>query len=213
MWQLLMAKFPCYNSRHQQRNLDQHVTVNPPSSCKKMPGWVVRTHPPMIKLVFWKLSENRVFLWECCSAIFCQGCLSPNRMFILCCLSPLWLIALQDAYLLESLLRVYIWVRKYGIAVLVGPIVIIAAHRVAKQSWPFWCQLAVVRKVFRRWTSPQFMTLNIWDVSGDLRRLGNVLSNVSCIKDEWQFKRLGRQCCQSYLFNCGRKWIQWIASV
>ena len=32
---LLMAKFPCYSSRDQQRNLDQRVTVNPPSSCKK----------------------------------------------------------------------------------------------------------------------------------------------------------------------------------
>ena len=32
--------------------------------------------------------------------------------------------------------------------------------------------------------SPQFMTLNIGDVSGDLRRFGNVLSSVSCIKDE-----------------------------
>ena len=32
---VLMAKFPCYNSRHQQRNLDQRVTVNPPSSYKK----------------------------------------------------------------------------------------------------------------------------------------------------------------------------------
>ena len=33
-----MAKFPCYNSRHQQWNLDQHVTVNPPSSYKKVSG-------------------------------------------------------------------------------------------------------------------------------------------------------------------------------
>ncbi|RVW59244.1 hypothetical protein CK203_101425 [Vitis vinifera] len=32
---LLMAKFPCYSSRHQQRNPDQRVIVNPPSSCKK----------------------------------------------------------------------------------------------------------------------------------------------------------------------------------
>ena len=30
-----MAKFHCYNSRHQQRDLDQRVTVNPSSSCKK----------------------------------------------------------------------------------------------------------------------------------------------------------------------------------
>ena len=45
-------------------------------------------------------------------------------------------------------------------------------------------QAAAVRKIFRRRMSPQFMTLNIGDVLGDLRRLGNVLSNVSCIKDE-----------------------------
>ena len=73
--------------------------------------------------------------------------------------------------------------------------------------------MTIVRKVFKRWMSPQFMTLNIGDVSGDLRRLGNVLSNVSCIKDEWQFRRLGRQYCQSYIFYCGQKWIQRIASI
>ena len=32
---VLMAKFPYCDSRHQQRNLDQRVTVNPPSSCTK----------------------------------------------------------------------------------------------------------------------------------------------------------------------------------
>ncbi|KAL6329065.1 hypothetical protein AAG906_007355 [Vitis piasezkii] len=32
---LLMAKFPCCNSNHQQQNLDQRVVVIPPSSCKK----------------------------------------------------------------------------------------------------------------------------------------------------------------------------------
>ena len=79
---VLMAKFPYYNSRHQQRNLDQRVTVNPPFSFKKDVQWTVRTHPSMIKLVFWKLLENRVFLWECCSVIFVKdvyplaGCLS-----------------------------------------------------------------------------------------------------------------------------------------
>ena len=76
-----------------------------------MSGWVVRTHPPMIKLVFLKLSENRVFLWKGCSVIF-----------------------VKDAYLPESLLGVYIWVKEYGLAVLAGPIVMIVAHRVAKQS-------------------------------------------------------------------------------
>ena len=30
-----MAKFPYCNSNHQQQNLDQRITVNPPSSCKK----------------------------------------------------------------------------------------------------------------------------------------------------------------------------------
>ena len=65
------------------------------------------------------------------------GCLSLShdvypfcRMFI-----PLLLISLLlMAYLPKSLLRVYIRVRKYGLAVLAGPIVMIAAHRVAKQS-------------------------------------------------------------------------------
>ena len=147
-----MAKFPFYNSSHQQHNLDQRVVVIPHSSYKKMSGWVVRTHPPMIKLVFWKLLENKVFLWECCSVIF-----------------------VKDAYLPESLLRVYIWVRKYGPAVLAGPIVMIATYRVAKQSWHFWYQLAAVRKVFRRRMSPQFMTLNIGDASSTLRRFGNIL--------------------------------------
>ena len=88
-----------------------------------MSGWVVRTHPPMIKLVFWKLLENRVFLWEYCPLIFVKD------------VYPLLLISyLFSPYLLESLLRVYIQVRKYGLAVLAGPIVMIAAHRVAKQS-------------------------------------------------------------------------------
>ena len=117
------------------------------------------------------------------------------------------------AYFPESLLRVYIWVRKYGPAVLAGPIVMIATHRVAKQSWRFWCEMAVVRRVFKRRMSPQFMTLNIRDVSSDLRRFGNVLSSVSCIKDDWQFRRLGRQYCRSLFFDYGWKWIQRIASV
>ena len=66
-----MAKFPYYSSRHKQRNLDQRVIVNPPSSCKRdVRMGCVRTHPPMTKLVFWKLLENRDFLWECCSMIF-----------------------------------------------------------------------------------------------------------------------------------------------
>ena len=38
------------------------------------------------------------------------------------------------SYLPESLLRVYIRVRKYGLAVLAGPIVMITAHKVVKQS-------------------------------------------------------------------------------
>ena len=159
-------------------------------------GWVVRTHPPMIKLVFWKLLENRVFLWECCSVIFVKD---AYRLLI--------------PYLPESLLRVYIWVRKYGPTMLAGLIVMIAAHRVAKQSWHFWCEMAVIRRVFRRRMSPQFMTVNIGDASGDLRRFGNVLSSVSCIKDEWQLMRLGRQYCRSLLFDCGQKWIRRIASI
>ena len=110
-----------------------------------MSGWVVQTHPSMIKLIFWKLLENRVFPWECCSVIFVKDAY--------CLLIP---------YLPESLLRVYIWVREYGPVVLAGPIVMIAAHRVVKQSWRFWCEVAAVRKSFRRWMSPQFMTLNIW---------------------------------------------------
>ena len=155
-----------------------------------MSGWVVRTHPPMIKLVFWKLLENRVFLWECCSVIF-----------------------VKDVYPPESLLRVYRWVRKYGPTVLTGPIVMIATHRVAKQSWRFWCEVATIRKVFKRRMSPQFMTLGIRDASSNLRRLGNVLSSVSCIKDEWQFRRLGRQYYRSLLFDCRQKWIRRIASI
>ena len=157
---------------------------------KKMFGWVVRTHPPMIKLVFWKLLKNRVFLCECCSVIF-----------------------VKDAYLPESLLRVYIWVRKYGPAMLAGPIVMITTHRVAKQSWRFWCEVAAVRKVFRRRLSPQFMILGTGGASDNLRRFENVLSSVSYIKDEWQFRRLGRQYCRSLLFDCGRKWIRRIASI
>ena len=74
-------------------------------------------------------------------------------------------------------------------------------------------QAAAVRKIFRRRMSPQFMTLNIWDASGALRRFGNILSSVSCIKDEWQFRRLGRQYYRSLLFDCGLKWIQQIPSV
>ena len=95
---LLMAKFPCCNSHHQQRNLDQRIIVNPPSSCKRdVRMGCVRTHPPMTKLVFWKLLENRDFLWECCSVIFVKDVypFAHSRMFIPCCLSLycLWLIA------------------------------------------------------------------------------------------------------------------------
>ena len=103
-------------------NALQWILIPP---AKKMSGWVVRTHPPMIKLVFWKLLENRVFLSECYSVIF-----------------------VKDAYLPKSLLRVYIWVREYGSAVLAGPIVMIATHRVAKQSWRFWCKVAVVASIY-----------------------------------------------------------------
>ena len=51
--------------------------------------------------------------------------------------------------------------------------------------------------------SPQFMTLNIGDASGNLRRLGNVFSNVSCIKDERQLRRLGRQYCRCFFIVGG----------
>ena len=184
-----MAKFPRCNGNHQQWNLDQRVTVIPPSSCKKDVRMGCLDTPPMIKLVFWKLLENRVFLWECCSVIL-----------------------VKDAYLPESLLRVYIWVREYDPAVLASPIVMIVAHRVAKQSWRFWCEVAAVRKVFRRRLSPQFMILGTGGASGNLKRFENVLSSVSCIKDEWQFRRLGCQYCRSLLFDCGQKWIRRITS-
>ena len=79
----------------------------------------------MIKLVFWKLLENRVFLWECCSVIFVKDVYPLAR-----CLS----LDAYFSYLPESLLRVYIRVRKYGLVVLAGPIVMITAHKVVKQS-------------------------------------------------------------------------------
>ena len=47
---LLVAKFSCCDSSHQQQNLDQRITVNPPSSYKKMSGQDVWTHPPMVLL-------------------------------------------------------------------------------------------------------------------------------------------------------------------
>ena len=47
---MLMTKFPCCNSNRRQWNLNQRVVVIPPSSCKKVSGWGVRTHPPMILL-------------------------------------------------------------------------------------------------------------------------------------------------------------------
>ena len=56
------------------------------------------------------------------------------------------------------------------------------------------------------------MILGTEGASGNLRRFENVLSSVSCIKDEWQFNRLGRQYCRSLLFDCGWKWIRRIAS-
>ena len=72
---------------------------------REMSGQVVRAYPPMPKLIFMKLFERN------CGSV-------PPRCFY--CLPP------------ESLLRVYIWVRKYGLAMLAGPIVMIAAHKVAK---------------------------------------------------------------------------------
>ena len=98
-----------------------------------MSGWIVRTHPLITKLVFWKLLENRDFLWECCSVIFVKD-VYPFLEWLSFVAYCLWLIAFQDAYLPESLLRVYIRVRKYGLAMLAGPIVMIVAHAVAKQS-------------------------------------------------------------------------------
>ena len=69
-----MAKFPYYNSSHQQRNLDQRIIVIPPSSCKKMFGQDVWTHPPMVLLVMaqkikllpfsWDLSLTFFFVWR-----------------------------------------------------------------------------------------------------------------------------------------------------
>ena len=58
--------------------------------------------------------------------IFCQGCLSLVA-FLLFILPFLFI-----TYLPESFLRVYIRVRKYGFAVLAGPIVMIMTHKVAK---------------------------------------------------------------------------------
>ena len=54
------------------------------------------------------------------------GCLSPVAY-----LFPLFSLSLIS-YLPKSLLRVYIRVRKYGLAVLAGPIVMITTHNVAK---------------------------------------------------------------------------------
>ena len=50
-------------------------------------------------------------------------------------------------------------------------------------------------------------------MSGTLIRFRNILSSLSCIEDEWQFRRLGRQYYLSLLFYCGRKWIRRITSV
>ena len=69
-----------------------------------MPGWVVRTHPPMTKLVFWKLLENRVFLWERYSVIFVKD-VYPLLLISYGLAGCLWLIA----YLSESLLRAFIY--------------------------------------------------------------------------------------------------------
>ena len=120
--------------------------------------------------------------------------------------------AFWNAYLLESLLRVYIWVRKYGTAVLAGPIVMIAAHRWRSNhdvSGPRW-------RLSGGYLGGSTVSIYDFKYRGCVRRpekTWNVLSNVSCIKDEWQFKRLGRQYCQNYLFDCGWKWIRRIASI
>ena len=130
-----MAKFPYYNSSHQQWNLDQRVVVIPPPSCKKMFGWVVRTHHPIIKLVFWKLLEKRVFLWECCSMIFIKDAYCLAGCLLECL--PSW-ESPQSLYISQK-----VWPR-----LLTGPIVMIMAHRrqsnhdISGARWHFWCQVA-----------------------------------------------------------------------
>ena len=100
--QLLMAKFPCCNSNHRQRNLDQRVVVFLIPPAKRMSRCVVRTHPPMTKLVFWKLLENRVFFWEFCSVIFVKDVYHFSR-----CLSLVaylsWLSRMLSCLFLTSL--------------------------------------------------------------------------------------------------------------
>ena len=174
---------------------------------KKMSGWVVRTYPPMTKLVFWKLLEKS-FPLGVLLRDFCQGCLSLSRMFIPCML----LECFESSHLPESFFRVYIWVRKYGTAVLAGPIVMITAHRWRNNhdvSGPRW-------RLSGGYLGGSTASIYDFKYRGCVRRpekTWNVLSNVSCIKDECQFRRLGRQCRQSYLFYCGRKWIRRIASI
>ena len=91
--------------------------------------------------------------------------------------------------------------------------VMIAAHRVAKQSWPFRRKVTTVKKAFRRRLSPQFMILSMCDAPGDLRRFVNVPSSTSCIEDEWWFKGLGQKRCQSCFLDSVRKWVWRIESV
>ena len=159
---MLMAKFRRNGCNYQKWSLDQRITVILPSSCEKMSERVVRAHPSMLKLVFRKLFESN-FLLECSSMIFLKIAYPPHKSF----------------------LRVYIWDREYGLAVLAGPIVMIAAHRVAKQSWPFWCEVMAVRRVFKWQLSPQFMIFGTRDAPGNLKRFGSVLSSIYCIEDEW----------------------------
>ena len=147
---------------------------------------VIRAHPPMLKLVFRKLFES--------------NCRSVPPQFFYCL--PL-----------ENYLQAYIWGREGVLAGLAGPMVMIAAHRVAKQSWPFRRKVTAVKRAFRRRLSPQFMILSMCDMPGDLRRFVNVPSSTSCIEDEWWFKGLGQKCCQSCFLDFVRKWIRRIESM
>ena len=181
-----MAKFQHSDCSYQKLSFDQCMKRSFLPPAKKISRQVVRTHPPMLKLVFRKLFESN------CESV-------PPRFFYFL---PL-----------ENYLKAYIWGKESVLAGLAGPMVMIAAHRVAKQSWPFRRKVTAVRRVFRRRLSPQFMILSMCDTPGDLRRFVNVPSSTSCIEDKWWFKGLGQKRCQSYFLDCGQKWIRQIANV
>ena len=135
------------------------------SSCKKMSRRVVRSHPPKVKSVFWEF-----FLY-----IYIKE--NVERVFFFYHSSPFFL-----ASHLVTFLFIYIWGKEDMLTRLAGSMVIIAAHKAVKQSWPLRRKMAVFQKDAQMAFVISIYDFQYEDLPSDLRRSVVVPSSITHIK-------------------------------